>query len=111
MQTIEGTVEVSVGSRKFSRPFTKTVYENRTDVLEAAQDDKSLRTLIDHANYSIDLTERAKIRQLILNNEAATAASEEKSIKDLMKVRAAAGKPVTEDQARRIIEVMKTMEV
>jgi hypothetical protein len=111
MKVIEGSVEVSVGSRKFSRPFTKTVYENREDILNAASTDKDLVTLIEHANYSIDLTERARVRQAILNNEAATAASEEKSIKDLMKVRAAAGKPVTEDQARKIIEVMKSMEV
>jgi len=111
MQTVQGTVEVSVGSRKFSRPFEKVVFQSREDVLEALQTDKGLVELLDHVNYSIDLTERAKVRQAILANEASSAASEEKSIKDLMKVRAAAGKPVTEDQARKIIEVMKTLEV
>jgi hypothetical protein len=111
MKQVDGTVEVSVGSRKFPRPFTKVVYEDAQDILDSIQSSTGLATILAHINYSIDLEERGKVRQQILANEAQAAAAEEKSIKDLMKVRAAAGKPVTEDQARRIIELMKSMDV
>jgi hypothetical protein len=111
MKTVEATVEVSVGTRKFSAPMEKIVFESREDVLDSISTDKGLQDILGHINYSIDLEERGKVRQQILNGPAAAAQAEEKSIKELMKVRAEAGKPVTADQARKIIEFMKTMDL
>ena len=111
MKNVEGTVEVSVGTRKFSDTFTKVVFETREDILDSVTTDKGLGDILGHINYSIDLEARGKVRQAILAGPAAAAQAEEKSIKDFMKMRQEAGKPVTPDQARKLLEVMKGMDV
>jgi hypothetical protein len=111
MKTIDSTVEVGVGTKKFSRPVKYREVENADDLLTLLQDPKTAKEAIDNWNYAENLNARAPVRTAILANEAAAASAEEKQIKDLIKVRAAAGKPVTEDQARKLIEVMKSLEV
>jgi hypothetical protein len=104
METVTDNVEVTVGGQKFSRSFTKTLFQTREDFLQALNsDDRVFNELKANQNYAIDYNERQKARQIILNGEAAAASAAEKAVKELMKVRAAAGRPITEDQAREII--------
>lgn len=100
------SVDVTVNGKTFSRPFTKSVYETADDVLNALQDPKSMSTVIDFLNYATDLKGRAPIRQAILNTDAANEMAMEKSVKEFIKLRASVGKPVTEDQARKMVETM-----
>jgi hypothetical protein len=111
MKKLTGTVEVGVGTKKFSRPVTYREIESAEDILELLQDPKTAKEAIDNWNYAENLNARAPVRAAILANEAAAASAEEKQIKDLIKVRAAAGKPITEDQARKLIEMLKSVEV
>jgi hypothetical protein len=104
-------VEVNVGQKTFSRDATKPVYETADDVLGSLQDPKSAKDVIDYLNYAIDLKTRAPIRAAILANEAAAEQAIEKQVKDMIKLRAAAGKPVTEKQARKLVEQLMTMSV
>ena len=112
MRTEKGTVEVNIGSKKFSRDYDKRIFETFDDVLtEAQKGSKSQQDLIDHINYSVDLGLRVPVRAAIVANEGAVAQAFEKQVRDLMKVRAAAAKPVTEDQARKLIEMLAQMDV
>lgn len=62
--------------------------------------------LLKNATYAYDLGERAKIRQQLVTAAAGPDKAIEKAIKDLMSARAAAGKPITVEQARAKMEAM-----
>ena len=111
MRNEQGVVEVGVGNQKFSRPYTKIIYETTDDVLGSLQEPKKAREVIDFINSALDLSLRAPVRAAILANEASQANTEEKQVKDIMKSRAMAGKPVTEDQARKLVALFATMEI
>jgi len=111
MRTETGTVEVTVGNQKFTGPLTKQVFETTDDVLQFLQKPETAKEVIDHINYSIDLGERAKVRaQVLARPEVANFATLEKQVKDLMKTRAANGKPITEEQARKMLELLNSMD-
>ena len=111
MKTVEDKVEVKVGKNVFYGPFTKVVFETREDVLEAIKTDSGVKDVIGHINYSIDLGERGTARQKVLAGPAKAAAAEEKAINDLVTMRNENGMPTTKDEARQILEFMKTMKV
>ncbi len=111
MKTETRSVEVTVGAKKFSRDMTITVVETPEDVLTLLQDPKSASSVVDLYNYANDLKLRAPIRQAILNNEAAQEQAIEKQVKSFMDMRSKAGKPVTEAQARKFVEMSASMDV
>jgi hypothetical protein len=109
MKTVPITVEVSVGKQKFSEDTEKIVFEDRDDILNAITTDKGLADLLADINYAKDLEVRGKVRQEILNGKAAAANSFEKSVKDFFNMRRDNGDPVTMDEAREMMEMMKSM--
>lgn len=76
--------------------FQKEVGEKGNGVVE----------LLRNATYAYDLGVRAGIRQTLVTAAAGPDKAIEKAIKDLMAARAAAGKPLTEEQARAKVMVM-----
>lgn len=84
----DATVEDLLGSA--IQFFQKEVGEKGNGVVE----------LLKNATYAYDLGVRAGIRQTLVTAAAGPDKAIEKSIKDFMAARAAAGKPVTEEVAR-----------
>ena len=70
--------------------FQKEVGDKGNGVLE----------LLKNATYAYDLGVRASIRQTLVTAAAGPDKAIEKAIKDLMVARAAANRPITEEQAR-----------
>lgn len=71
------------------------------------KDGNGVVRLLKEATYAYDLGVRAGIRQTLVTAAAGPDKAIEKSIKDFMAARAAAGKPVTEDVARaKILALM-----
>lgn len=62
--------------------------------------------LLRDATYAYDLGKRAAIRNSLVTAAAGPDKAIDKAIKDLMAARAAAGKPLTEAQAREKVMVM-----
>jgi hypothetical protein len=62
--------------------------------------------LLADATYANDLGQRAKIRQQLVTAAAGPDKAIDKAVKDFMAARAAAGKPVTEEQARMKIKAL-----
>ena len=109
MKTEKIVVEVSVGNTKFPGDGEKKVYETAQDVLADLQTDA--KSIIDHINYSLDLEERARVRAKVLADpKVAGVAAYEKNVKEFMKTRAANGKPVTEEVARKMLDMLATLD-
>lgn len=111
MKNDQGTVTVSIGDKEFSKGYTKKIYETADDVLGELQDEKALKTVIDNLNYATDLKLRAKVRADILSESAGPEKAVDKMVKDMVKMRAAVGKPITEEQARKIILALQDQEI
>jgi hypothetical protein len=109
MKLVKAIAEAKVGTNTFTQEFEKQVFETRDDVIEAMLSDKGLSSVLGNINYAIDLEERAKARQKIMAGPAKAAAAAEKAINDLVTLRNDAGMPTTKDEARQLIEMMKTM--
>lgn len=62
--------------------------------------------LLKNATYANDLGKRATIRQMLVAAVAGPEKAIEKSIKDFMAARAAAGKPISEEKARAKVLAM-----
>lgn len=70
-----------------------------------AQDPKSnaVHDLLQNVEYAYDLAVRSKIRQGLVAAIAGPDKAIDRAVADLMKVRAAMGRPITEEKARAII--------
>lgn len=68
---------------------------------EAGEKGNGLIELLDAATYAYDLSRRATIRQSLVTAMEGPEKAIEKTIKDMMAMRAAAGKPISEDVARQ----------
>src|ERR1041385_8557097 len=81
------------------------------DILTLLQDSKTAEQLISDWYYGQDLRAKSAVRQEIL---AAQPPSLDKAfeaqVKSFIKVRAANGKPVTEEQARKVVKAMMDAE-
>jgi len=103
------TVEVSVGKDVYPRQYERTELTTLDEIIEFGRRDESKALKL--FNYALDLEKRNEVRAEILKNEAAQASLIEKQVRDVIKQRASVGKPVSEEQARKIVEFMQTMEV
>lgn len=109
MRTETGTMEISIGSKKFETTYQKKIYETLEDVLnEASSDgDKGVALVLKKINWAEDWERKTSARQeFIKEGDAAIADSFEKQVKMYMKNREKAGKPVTEAQARAKVQAM-----
>jgi hypothetical protein len=79
-------------------------------MLKMLSDEKTARQLISDWHYGQDLRAKADTRAKILNSVSSTEVSFEKSVKEFMKLRAANGKPVSEEKARQIVKAMQEAE-
>jgi TPP-dependent pyruvate/acetoin dehydrogenase alpha subunit len=113
MDTKQFDVEVTVGSGKdkktFRRPSESNLWQDRNDILTNIEDDKKLAATLKLINEAEEARVRKDVRAEILKNEAAVAATEEKSVKEFFNMRKNAGEPVTMDEARQIMEFMRTV--
>jgi hypothetical protein len=70
----------------------------------------NLETLKSWSNYGANLKARSIVRNELLAKMEGPDKSINKSINDFVKARAAAGKPITEAQARKMVLAMMAME-
>jgi|ERR1035441_4258903 hypothetical protein len=112
MEHKECAVTVSVGDKEFSKSYNQIVRSSITtdDILKLLSDEKSAKSVINDWFYGMDLHAKADIRNAILAEQAGPEKAFEKSVKDFMKLREANGKPVTEENARRIVQAMADSE-
>lgn len=68
---------------------------------QAGEKGNGVVELLKNATYAYDLGERAKIRQQLVTAAAGPDKAIDKAVKDYMAMRAAMGKPVTEEAARK----------
>lgn len=98
---------IMIGNQKFETTFTKDVYMDRDDILDAIKTDKGLALMLDKINKAEDLDKRTSARQEFLKDgEAAAAKSLEDQVKAFIKQREKAGKPITYEAARKKVIVM-----
>ena len=109
MVEVTGQVEVKFGSGESKRTVSREVkyskLETADDVLGLLNDPKTLAELLGDVNYARNLGARSKVRQAIMSTEAGPDKAIEKAIKDMVKARAAVGKPITEEQAKQMLGV------
>lgn len=105
-------VTVNVGAKEFSGTYAQVVRSSVTpdDILKLLSAEKTAKQLINDWHYGSDLRAKAETRSKILNSVSSTEVSFEKSVKEFMKLRAANGKPVSEEKARAIITAMQESE-
>ncbi len=119
LQYKETTVEVGLGKnpdgteKVASQTYQQLVKSSVTsdDILTLLQDKKTADQLISDWHYGQDLRAKSQVRQAILALQPVNAEKTfEKQVKIFMQTRAANGKPVTEEQARKIVTMMNEME-
>lgn len=105
-------VTVNVGAKEFSGTYPQIVRQSVSsdDLLKLLSDEKTARQLISDWHYGQDLRAKAETRNKVLSSVSSTEVSFEKSVKEFMKLRAANGKPVSEEKARQIIKAMQEAE-
>ena len=97
-------VSVTVGEKEFVKSYQQVVKASVTvdDILALLQDEKTAKQLINDWHYGADLKAKSEVRNSILNEQAGPEKSIEKLSKDIFKMRAANGKPVTEEKAKEL---------
>ncbi len=114
MKQQTGTVEVKLktadGTEKVEQDtVTYPEFETSQDVLDfistgdAEKDKANLADLLAAANYGFNLKARASVRSRLLDKLAGPDKAINKAIADIMKMKAAMGKPITEEKARALV--------
>lgn len=103
MKLIKGTVKVTFGSgdseRIVEREVTYNEVENADDVLAILQNEDQAKDFFKSANYGINLRARSIVSAAIKDTESGPEKAIEKMVKDMIKARAALGRPITEANA------------
>jgi hypothetical protein len=109
METQDCIVTVNVGDKEFSRSYKQVIRSSITtdDILKLLSDESTAKEVLNNWHYGADLKAKSEIRNSILTEVAGPEKAFEKSVKEFMKLRAANGKPVSEDRARQIIKAMQ----
>jgi hypothetical protein len=100
----EVPVTVTVGEKEFSETYKQIKRDSVSvdDILTLLQDPKTAKEVINNWHYGQDLKAKSVVRQVILAKQAGPEKSINKLAKDIFKMRAANGKPVTEEVARKL---------
>lgn len=93
------TVTVNVGEKEFTQDYTREDLNSVDELLALIGDPKKAAMVIDHYNYGHDLKLRAAIRTQLLDANAGPEKALAKLAGDIMKLRAAMGKPISEERA------------
>lgn len=102
-----GTVDITLGDKKFDTQYEKKVYEKREDVLEELSDDKKSLLILKKLNMAEDWERRTQARNdYMKDGDAAKAAAFEAQVKMYIKAKEKDGKPITEAQARAKVKQM-----
>lgn len=105
-------VTVKINDQDFSKTY-KQIEKSSITIdyfLEQLQNPETAKQMISDWWYGQDLRAKAAVRQTILATVAGPEKAFDKAVKDFMKMREAMGKPITEDQAKRIVKTMAEME-
>lgn len=106
MKSEQCIVKVTVGDKEFSQTYTKKIAEKAEDILEMLSDEKQVKDVIRGWNYGSDLFAKTQVRNEILNKVAGPEKSQDKLVKDLVKMYTAMGKTLTEEAARVMVKGM-----
>lgn len=79
------------------------LYSETNDVIAALEDDETAKEVIDLLNFALEAKERTKIRQRTLAANQGPEKAIESTIKNFMKVRESVKKPVTYDEAKKLV--------
>jgi hypothetical protein len=101
------TVEIEVNGKAFRRDFVATVFETVEDVISALSDPKQIVDILRNLNYGTDLKLRSVCRAALVSESAGPDKAIERLVADLIKMRAAIGKPISEEQARNLVTQMQ----
>lgn len=109
MEKQDCVVTVNVGAKEFSGTYPQVIRQSVSvdDLLKLMSDPKTAIQVINDWHYGSDLRAKAETRNKILSGVSSTEVSFEKSVKEFMKLRAANGKPVSEEKARQIVTAMQ----
>lgn len=110
MKTEKCTVTVKVGDKEFSEVYDKKIAENAEDILAMLGDEKTVKDVIRGWNYGSDLFAKTAVRNGILNKVAGPEKSQEKLVKDLIKMYESMGKTLTEEKAREMVKALNPEE-
>jgi hypothetical protein len=112
MEYQDCAVSVTVGDKEFSRTYKQIVKTSvkSDDILALLEDEKTAKQMISDWHYGSDLRAKAEVRNAILAEVAGPEKAFEKAVKDFQKLREAVGKPVSEEQARKIVKLMQEAE-
>ena len=105
-------VSVTIGDKEFVRQYQQVVRKSVTvdDLLKLLSNSETAQKCIDNWHYGMDLRQKSTISNAIRSAEAGPEKSFEKNVKEFMKLREISGKPVTEEQAKKIVKAMQEME-
>lgn len=111
MKNEKVTVTVSFGEdnakKEFSRDFLQSVFETSDDVLNGLQTKESTEQILKDLNAGVKSRLYLQTRNAILAEQAGPEKSFNKLVADIIKNRAALGKPVTEAQAKAMAEMIQ----
>jgi hypothetical protein len=112
MELQDCLVTVSVGDKEFSRGYKQVVRASVTvdDILKLLSDEKTSKDVINNWHYGSDLKAKSEVRNALLTEVAGPEKAFEASVKQFIKLRAANGKPISEEKARAIITAMQESE-
>ena len=101
-KTINDNVEVKIGDKMLSAPVSYSVPETAEDILQLMSTEPGLKDVITNISYASNLRARAKVRQTLLSQEGGPEKAFEAMVKQIVKQRAAVGKPIDEAKAKEL---------
>ena len=114
MRTETKNVTVNFGTKDAPREVSQAaifkIVETSDDILTLLQTEDGAKDVIKSLNYAYDLRVRAATRNSIIEADSGPEKSFNKLVADIVKNRAALGKPVTEEKARAIAKLMQDAE-
>jgi len=110
MKNESTTVTVSINEKEFRKDYTYPVYENVDDILKSLETKESQDSLLKDLNNGAKSRLYLQCRNAILSEQAGPEKSFAKLVADIVKNRAALGRPVTEEQAKKMAEMIQGLD-
>lgn len=96
--------------KEITREYTRVTYETADDVLSDLQDPEGLKNILRFVNAGREAIMRAALRNAIMSSEGGPERALDKLVKDIIKMRAAMGKPVSETKAKDMAKLIQAEE-
>lgn len=114
MKTFTDRVTAKFGEgldmKEITREYTRVTYETADDVLSELQDPEDIKSILKYVNAGRESTVRTALRNAIMQEEGGPERAFEKLVKDIIKMRAAMGKPVSEAKAKDMAKLIQAEE-